>query len=130
MVGSEGERMLSITLPHVTAWNAWFEWFGNSVEGYGPLRAKIDEACRRAGRDPSEVQRTVALFVAFPDAVGRSRGDRTSPDVMPLSSEPGTLASALRAFADEGVAHVQLVLDPITADSIGRLAPALALLDA
>jgi alkanesulfonate monooxygenase SsuD/methylene tetrahydromethanopterin reductase-like flavin-dependent oxidoreductase (luciferase family) len=130
MVGSEGERMLAITLPHVQAWNAWFSWFGNTVEGYRQLRARIDEASRRAGREPAEVERTVALFVAFPDAVGRSMGDRTAPDVTSLPSEPAALADTLRSFAAEGVGHVQLVLDPITADSIGRLAPVLDLLDA
>jgi alkanesulfonate monooxygenase SsuD/methylene tetrahydromethanopterin reductase-like flavin-dependent oxidoreductase (luciferase family) len=129
MVGSEGERMLAITLPHVQAWNAWFEWFGNTIEGYRPLRARIDDACRRAGREPSEVERTVALFVAFPDAVGRSEGDLTAPVVAPLSSEPAELADTLRGYAGEGVGHVQLVLDPITADSVGRLSPVLALLD-
>ena len=45
MVGSMGPRMLSITLPHVEAWNAWGPWFGNSVEGYLPLRDTIDRAC-------------------------------------------------------------------------------------
>jgi alkanesulfonate monooxygenase SsuD/methylene tetrahydromethanopterin reductase-like flavin-dependent oxidoreductase (luciferase family) len=130
MVGSEGERMLGITLPHVQAWNAWFEWFGNTPEGYGPLRAKIDAACRAAGRDPADVERTVALFVAFPGAVGRSRGDLTAPDVPPLSSEPAQLAQALHAFAAEGVGHVQLVLDPITAETVAGLAGTLALLDA
>jgi alkanesulfonate monooxygenase SsuD/methylene tetrahydromethanopterin reductase-like flavin-dependent oxidoreductase (luciferase family) len=130
MVGSEGPRMLSITLPHVQAWNAWFDWFGNSVEGYRPLRAKIDAACTAAGRDPSEVQRTVALFVGFPGATGRSKGDQTAPDSAPLSSDPAELATTLRAFAAEGVAHVQLVLDPITVESIAALAPTLALLDA
>jgi alkanesulfonate monooxygenase SsuD/methylene tetrahydromethanopterin reductase-like flavin-dependent oxidoreductase (luciferase family) len=130
MVGSEGERMLAITLPHVQAWNAWFSWFGNSVEGYRELRARIDDASRRAGREPAEVERTLALFVAFPDAVGRSMGDRTDPEVTPLPSEPAPLADALHSFAAEGVGHVQLVLDPITADSIRRLAPVLDLLDA
>ena len=33
-------------------------------------------------------------------------------------------------FAAEGVGHVQLVLDPITVETIAALAPALALLDA
>jgi alkanesulfonate monooxygenase SsuD/methylene tetrahydromethanopterin reductase-like flavin-dependent oxidoreductase (luciferase family) len=129
MVGSEGERMLAITLPHVQAWNAWFEWFGNTIEGYRTLHTRIDDACRRAGREPSEVERSVALFVAFPDAVGRSKGDLTAPVVAPLSSEPAQLADTLRGYAGEGVGHVQLVLDPITADSIARLAPVLALLD-
>jgi alkanesulfonate monooxygenase SsuD/methylene tetrahydromethanopterin reductase-like flavin-dependent oxidoreductase (luciferase family) len=130
MVGSEGPRMLAITLPHVAAWNAWFTWFGNSPEGYRPLRAKIDEACRAAGRDPGEVERTVALFVAFTGSQGRSQGDLQGDDVEPISGEPEVLAARLRAFAEEGVAHVQLVLDPITADTIRALRPTLERLDA
>ena len=130
MVGSDGERMLAITLPHVQAWNCWFAWFDNDVGRYPALRDRIDAACRTAGREPTEVERTAALFVAFPDAVGRSMGDQSAPETRPLPSEPRLLAGALRGFADEGVGHVQLVLDPITAESIARLEPVLALLDA
>jgi alkanesulfonate monooxygenase SsuD/methylene tetrahydromethanopterin reductase-like flavin-dependent oxidoreductase (luciferase family) len=130
MVGSDGERMLGITLPHVQAWNAWFEWFDNSLDRYRELRDRIDAACRAAGRDPAEVERTAALFVAFPDALDRSMGDRIDSPTPPLPSEPAPLAAALREFAAEGVGHVQLVLDPITAESIARLEPVLALLDA
>jgi len=130
MIGSDGERMLGITLPHVQAWNAWFAWFDNGVDRYRELRDRIDGACRSAGRDPAEVERTAALFVAFPDALGRSMGDRNAPETTPLPSEPARLAAALREFAAEGAGHVQLVLDPITAGSIARLEPMLALLDA
>ena len=131
MVGSEGERMLSITLPHVQAWNAWFSWFDNDVARYRMLRDKIDEACRAAGRDPATVERSVALYVSMPGGDGRqSTRDPSAPQTPPLSGEPDALAAALRAFAAEGVAHVQLVLDPITADSVAALAPTLALLDA
>jgi alkanesulfonate monooxygenase SsuD/methylene tetrahydromethanopterin reductase-like flavin-dependent oxidoreductase (luciferase family) len=130
MVGSEGPRMLAITLPHVQAWNAWFTWFGNSPDGYRPMRDAVDAACRAASRDPSEVERTLALLVGFPGGQGRQPGDLNPPDVEPISGDPPLLAAALRAFAAEGVAHVQLVLDPITVDSIMALAPALALVDA
>jgi alkanesulfonate monooxygenase SsuD/methylene tetrahydromethanopterin reductase-like flavin-dependent oxidoreductase (luciferase family) len=129
MIGSQGPRMLSIALPHVQAWNAWFTWFGNTPDGYRALRQEIDDACRAAGRDPAEVERTVAVFVAFPGAQGRQVGDLATPDVQPYSAEPSVLASALRAFAEEGVGHVQLVLDPINAETIAALAPTLALLD-
>ncbi|MEO6294714.1 MAG: LLM class flavin-dependent oxidoreductase [Candidatus Limnocylindria bacterium] len=128
MVGSIGERMLGITLPHVAAWNAWGPWFGNSVTGYETLRAKIDEACREAGRDPAEVERTVALVVALPGALGR--GSLVSEEVFePISGDSTTLKTTLQAFADAGVSHVQLVLDPITLDSIAALEPTLAALD-
>jgi alkanesulfonate monooxygenase SsuD/methylene tetrahydromethanopterin reductase-like flavin-dependent oxidoreductase (luciferase family) len=130
MVGSEGPRMLGITLPHVDSWNAWFTWFDNSPDGYRPMRQRIDEACRAAGRDPSEVERTVALFVEFPGAQGRSMGDLAEADVEPISGEPAVLAERLREFAEEGVAHVQLVLDPITADTMRALRPTLERLDA
>ena len=130
MVGSIGERMLSITLPNVQAWNAWFTWFDNSVEGYRPMRDAVDAACHSVGRDPAEVERTLALFVAFPGAKRRSLGDLTKSDVPPISGDAATLAATLRAFGAEGVGHVQLVLDPITVETIAALAPALALLDA
>jgi alkanesulfonate monooxygenase SsuD/methylene tetrahydromethanopterin reductase-like flavin-dependent oxidoreductase (luciferase family) len=126
MVGSTGERMLAITLPWVQAWNAWFNSFGNSVDGYRPLRDAVDAACRAVGRDPVEVERTLALLVAFPGAKGRPSGDLTQPQVEPIAGNPDSLAATLRAFAAEGVGHVQLVLDPINAETIASLAPALA----
>ena len=128
MVGSMGERMLGITLPHVDAWNAWGPWFGNDVSGYRALHAKVDEACRAVGRDPAAVERTVALIVAMPGALGR--GSAVTEEAFdPIDGNAPTLAATLRAFADAGVAHVQLVLDPITVESIAALEPALASLD-
>ena len=130
MVGSIGERMLEITLPHVDAWNGWHLWFGNSVEGYVVLRDRVDAACRSVGRDPAAVDRTVALLVAFADAVGRPSGLATEGVSAPISGDdPEALAGILRDFAAAGVAHVQLVLDPITVDSIAALTPMLAALD-
>ena len=129
MVGSIGPRMLEITLPHVAAWNAWFTWFGNDIAGYRDVHATIDAACEAVGRDPASLERTVALFVGFPGAIGRQLGDLAEPDVEAISGDAGTLAPTLRAFADAGVAHVQLVLDPITVASIEALAPTLAALD-
>jgi alkanesulfonate monooxygenase SsuD/methylene tetrahydromethanopterin reductase-like flavin-dependent oxidoreductase (luciferase family) len=128
MVGSMGERMLAITLPHVDAWNAWGPWFGNTVDGYRQLHAKIDAACREAGRDPATLERTAALIVALPGALGR--GSSVSEEAFePIPGDADHLAATLRAFADAGVGHVQLVLDPITVDSIAALEPTLVALD-
>ena len=126
LVGSIGERMLGITLPWVQAWNAWYSWFGNSVEGYRPMRDAVDAACVAAGRDPAQVERTLALLVGFPGRKGRSIGDLKKPDVEPIQSDPATLAATLGDFAAEGVGHVQLVLDPINVDTIRALAPVVA----
>lgn len=126
LVGSIGERMLGITLPWVQAWNAWYTWFGNSVDGYRPMRDAVDAACIAAGRDPAEVERTLALLVGFPGGKGRSIGDLRAPEVTPISSESAILAATLREFAAAEVGHVQLVLDPINVETIRALAPALA----
>lgn len=32
MVGATGPRMLAATLPHVDAWNIWFDLCGNTPE--------------------------------------------------------------------------------------------------
>jgi alkanesulfonate monooxygenase SsuD/methylene tetrahydromethanopterin reductase-like flavin-dependent oxidoreductase (luciferase family) len=127
MVGSIGERMLGITLPHVAAWNAWGPWFGNNVEGYREMHAMIDERCLAVGRRPEEVERTVALVVAMPGALGRG-SSVSDGEFEPIAGDAATLAPALQAFADSGVSHVQLVLDPITLDSIDALRPTLAAL--
>lgn len=125
MIGSIGERMLRITLPHVDSWNAWYAWFGNTVEGYRVLRDQVDAACVGIGRDPGEVERTVALLVAFPGAGGRLMGDTEQATVEPIPGDPAAVAESLAAFAAEGVGHVQLVLDPITVETIAGLESAL-----
>jgi alkanesulfonate monooxygenase SsuD/methylene tetrahydromethanopterin reductase-like flavin-dependent oxidoreductase (luciferase family) len=130
MVGSIGERMLAITLPWVQSWNAWFTKFGNSPEGYREIRDKVDAACRAVGREPATLERTVAVLVKIPGVPGGPEGYSNRPTAEAISGEPAVLAAALGAFAAEGIAHVQLVLDPITVDSIAALGPTLALLNA
>jgi len=48
--------------------------------------------------------------------------------VQPLRGSPTELADQLREFEVGGAAHVQLVVDPITRDSIEGLADVLAAL--
>jgi alkanesulfonate monooxygenase SsuD/methylene tetrahydromethanopterin reductase-like flavin-dependent oxidoreductase (luciferase family) len=128
MVGSMGERMLALTVPYVDGWNAWFSWTGNRPEGVAPLRAKVDAACAAAGRKPSEVERTVAVLVRLPGATGRGDADPSQP-VAPLEGRPEDIANGLRAYAREGIGHVQLVIDPITPASLEALGPVLEDLD-
>jgi alkanesulfonate monooxygenase SsuD/methylene tetrahydromethanopterin reductase-like flavin-dependent oxidoreductase (luciferase family) len=128
MVGSIGERMLALTVPYVDGWNAWFSWTGNRPEGVEPLRAKVDAACAAAGRQPRDVERTVAVLVRLPGATDGREADAVQ-QVTPLEGNPEQIADALRAYAREGVGHVQLVIDPITEGSLEALAPVLENLD-
>jgi alkanesulfonate monooxygenase SsuD/methylene tetrahydromethanopterin reductase-like flavin-dependent oxidoreductase (luciferase family) len=129
MVGSTGERMLRITMPHVDAWNGWYDATGNRPAGVPALREAVDAACRDVGRDPARVERTVAVLVRLPGGAGRVQGDPGQGGIAPVAGTPAEIAAQLGAFAAEGISHVQLVLDPITEASIDALAPVLELLD-
>ena len=129
MIGSSGPRMLAISIPHVDAWNAWFDAFGNRASGVPALRDRVDAACREAGRDPAAVARTLAVQVRLPTGTGRIMGGTDRPSVPPVTGTTEEIAAALRGFAAEGISHVQLVVDPITLASLDALAPVLEALD-
>jgi hypothetical protein len=65
----------------------------------------------------------------MPGGAGRIEGDAKGPSLDPQDGEPAVLAETLRDFAREGIAHVQLVLDPNTRESIAAVAPVLDELD-
>jgi probable F420-dependent oxidoreductase len=130
MIGSNGPRMLRIALPHAQAWNTWFADTDNRPAGVPALRELVDDACRDVGRDPADVERTAAVLVRFPGATGRIMGNTAAPQHSALQGTPDEMADVLRAYAREGVGHVQLVIDPITRASIEAFAPVLARLDA
>jgi alkanesulfonate monooxygenase SsuD/methylene tetrahydromethanopterin reductase-like flavin-dependent oxidoreductase (luciferase family) len=129
MIGSIGERMLQITLPYLTSWNVWHSDTGNSPEGVEPLLERVAAACAKAGRDPATVDATVCVLVRMPGGVGRRQGDYTDATPNPLQGPPEVIAEGLRGYARAGVKEVQLVVDPITLESIEALAPVLELLD-
>ena len=117
--------MLRATMPHVDAWNAWHAWYGNSIDGLPAVLEKVDAACRDVGRDPREVERTSTVLVELPGGRGRLSGNPDRRDVVPLRGTPDDIAARLRSYGNLGIRHLQLVLDPIDAASIERLAPVL-----
>jgi alkanesulfonate monooxygenase SsuD/methylene tetrahydromethanopterin reductase-like flavin-dependent oxidoreductase (luciferase family) len=129
MIGSVGERMLQITLPHVQAWNVWFSDTGNSPAGVAPLLERVGRVCAQVGRDPATVAATMAVLVRLEGGHGRRMGEYTEKVSPPLAGPPEVIAQGLREYAAAGVSHVQLVLDPITVESIEAIGPALELLD-
>jgi probable F420-dependent oxidoreductase len=123
MVGSNGPRMLGLTLPHVDAWNTWYDDYGNSADGFAALNATITAAARDAGRDPAEIKRSACAFVVLDRAAG---GRPITPEAPPLEGDPDQLAQRLRELADAGADEVILVVSPITERSVRRLGDVLA----
>ena len=130
MVGSQGPRVLRATLPHVDMWNAWHAWYGNNPAGLRTMLATVDSICTEVGRDPRDVSRTVAIMVQAPGGRGRIYGDTEHEGSAAITGSPDEIAENLRAFALPGLDHVQLVVDPITVESIEWLGATLDSLDA
>jgi probable F420-dependent oxidoreductase len=128
MVGSVGPRMLEITLPHVQQWNVWYRQSENTARGLEPLLRQVDEASLAVGRDPTTLEKTSAVLVRLPGGTGRlTKYDES--EVAPVEGSPAGIADRLREFAAIGLAEVQLVVDPITIESVEALRPVLAELD-
>ena len=119
MVGSTGERVLRATLPHVDAWNTWWDAFGNRAEDFAKVNERISELAREVGRAPEEVERSACALVVL----DRSAGDRPVPDgVTPLEGSTERIARGLRELADASADEAILVLSPNTERSIRDLA--------
>jgi alkanesulfonate monooxygenase SsuD/methylene tetrahydromethanopterin reductase-like flavin-dependent oxidoreductase (luciferase family) len=92
--------------------------------------AASHRVCRKVGRDPATLERSASLLV---NVAGHALpGDNWVADAragQALSGSTEELATALRAYADAGIGHVQVWLDPNTVPGVEAFAPVLALLD-
>jgi alkanesulfonate monooxygenase SsuD/methylene tetrahydromethanopterin reductase-like flavin-dependent oxidoreductase (luciferase family) len=118
MIGSNGRRMLAAALPHVDAWNTWYEDYDNSIAGFARLNERTSVAAREAGRDPRDIARSACVFVAL-DSNANERP--TTAEAPPVQGRPDTLDAHLRELAAAGADEAILVSSPITEDSIRQL---------
>ena len=129
MLGSIGPRMQSIALPHVDAWNVWWSDYGNTPEAFAALKDRVDEAALAVGRDPVTLDATAAVLVQLEGGGGRVMGDYgAGATIEPITGSSAEIAERLAAFGDTGASHIQVVIDPITRQSIEWLAAVLDLL--
>jgi len=118
MVGSNGPRMLAITLPHVHAWNTWYEDYGNSAEGFAALNARISGAARDAGRDPGEIDRSACALVMLDRSAGERQPTAEAPAIEGSTEQ---IAERLSELGDSGADEVIVVASPINERSIRQL---------
>ena len=125
MIGPQGKRMLGISLPHVQMWNGWLCPGESNAARVPPIREHIDPACKEAGRDPTDIERTVSIIL---DQSGRHEVPASmDPDTaIPLTGSVEEIAAGLQAFADEGISHIQIYLVPNTLETLERFQKVLA----
>ena len=119
LIGSQGPRMLGLIAKYAEQWNAFFATTNNTAAGIAPLRAEVDAACVAAGRDPATLERNAAVLVGY----GPTQG--IPYDVPALTGSTEEIATALRAYAAEGIGHLIVYVNPMTLEGIERFAPVL-----
>jgi probable F420-dependent oxidoreductase len=126
MIGAIRTRTLEVAIPYVDAWNTWYEWYGNTPDGFAAASRRVDEMARSAGRDPQAILRSACVLVVL----DRDAGERPIVDkAPPLEGSPEAVAEFLRDLAAAGADEAILVASPINESSIRVLGDALALLD-
>lgn len=117
LIAAKGPRMLGLTARWADAWNT--AWYGAPSERLTTFLAALDDALEAAGRPSDELTRTVGIDVV-------DRDQPTGPDVSPraLAGDMDELVAALRAYADLGIGHLMVGLEPMTARSVERLGEA------
>jgi probable F420-dependent oxidoreductase len=134
LMGTVKPRMLACTAQYADLWNAYYDDTHNKPEGIQRLRPLVDAACAQAGRDPATLTRTTTVLIA--DATTDPWWDRLPTEnwvengpLKPLAGAPEHIAEGLLAFRNEGIAHLQICLEPTTCGTIEALARVLEIID-
>ncbi len=123
LIGSSAPRMLGLLAKYGDIWNAWAL---QTVDEIIEHRDIVDAAMLTADRDPVSVERTVALLLDLPTATGRP-SEETKVGFKARS--PEEIAEHLLKYAEAGISHVQLMLDPNTMAGMKWAAQALEYID-
>ena len=112
-MGAFGPRMLRLAARYADQWNT--VWLGEPQELAEPL-AKIHNACAEVGRDPTTLEVTVGVEVAFPDL------GKTNPmNEKPLSGSVEVMAQAFHGYDEAGTAHLIAHLTPSSMPALERV---------
>jgi probable F420-dependent oxidoreductase len=120
LVGGEGPRMLRLTAQYADLWNTGY--MGKPGTMAGPL-ARIDAACREAGRDRATLGITALIGLWFPDL----QPDKPGFVDEPLTGTAQEIAVAMRGYAELGVQHIMFQCAPYTPAARDRVTEALQL---
>jgi probable F420-dependent oxidoreductase len=128
MIGAlqSGRRMMRMVAQYADQWNGWLLHARSHPDELPPLTAAVDEACRRVGRDPATLTRTLGIMVDQRPAAERAQLGTSQP----LAGTNEEIAAGIRAFADGGIHHIHLVAAIQGVEGIERLAELLPLLEA
>jgi probable F420-dependent oxidoreductase len=120
LIASSKPRMHSLTARYADSWNT--AWLGLPAK-LAARRTALESVCAEVGRDPATLAVTVGVSVQY-TAPGQTLEQTPDADKV-LFGSAEDVAAGLRAYADQGVAHVICSLEPTTPEALDWLAEAL-----
>jgi probable F420-dependent oxidoreductase len=120
LIAGKQPRMLELVVKHAAQWNA--AWYGDprtATDLHERLR-NLDGALEAASRDPSTLERTAGIFVAFEGA------EEDTPE-RAIRGSASEIADVLARYAEYGITHLIAHIFPRTTDAVARLGEAAAL---
>ncbi len=103
LIGARLPRMLRLAARYADAWNTVWHIDPKVVQ---ERYAEFQRVCRAVGRDPATIELTAGTVVRLPQA-GEEQGVENV-----ITGTPEEVANRLRGFADVGVRHLMIVLEP------------------
>ena len=120
-IGAQKPRMLRLVAQYADAWNTvWHAW-PQAIETAYP---KLLEACKEAGRDPASIELTAGTFAKL-----LAPGEQAPAERKVITGAPEEVAQGLKGFADAGVKHLTVVLEPENITGIERFGKVIEVLD-
>jgi probable F420-dependent oxidoreductase len=119
LIGASRPRMLRLVARYADAWNTVWHVDPQEVkERY----ERFKQVCLEVGRDPATIELTVGTVVRM------SQSGQESPSEKEISGTPEEIANRLQGFADVGVTHLMVVLEPSGVTSIEQFSRVIELL--
>ncbi len=120
LIAAEGPRMLRLAARHADAWNT--AWYGTPNERLDLRSADLAVALGAEDRDPASIRRCVGIELADPEAARPDEGDGDL-----FAGPVDEMASVIDRYEALGFDDLIVLLQPVTARSLDRLAEALDL---
>lgn len=111
MIAGRRPRMLQLAARYADAWNCAWHVEPSLVKA---SHEEFKQACAIVGRDATTVELTLGTMVSLLSA-GAQAGEAHT-----ISGPPEAIAQRIKSFAQVGVAHVIVMLDPLTIESIAQ----------
>lgn len=120
-IGASKPRMLRLVARYADAWNTVWH---RQPQGVRDVMPEFLAACQEVGRDPASIELTAGSFaeIVLP-------GEQRKPDAKGIGGQAEEVAAGLRGFADVGVRHLVLLVEPEDITGIERFARVIELLD-